>query len=56
MSEGRPLSGEIRDGLQACRELRELAHVSPFGPLTVIDLKIADIERLLNTILRAIAS
>ena len=55
MAEGRPLSSEIKDGLQACRDLRAMAEVSPFGPLSTIDLKIRDIELLLNTILRAIS-
>lgn len=56
MADGRPLSGEIKDALKACRELREAATVSPFGPLARIDMLISDIERLLNTVLRAIAS
>lgn len=56
MSDGRPLSSEIKDGLLALRELREMANVSPFGPLMAIHMKIADIERLLNTILRAIST
>ena len=55
MADGRPLSSEIKDGLQALRELREMANVSPFGPLAAIDLKIGDIERLLHSILRAIS-
>ncbi len=55
MADGRPLSSEIKDGLLALRELREMANVSPFGPLAAIDLKIGDIERLLHSILRAIA-
>jgi hypothetical protein len=55
MADGRPLSSEIKDGLQALRELRSMAEVSPFGPLLAIDTKIADIERLLHHILRSIA-
>lgn len=54
-ADGRPLSSEIRDGLQALSDLRAMASVSPFGPLSVVDRKIADIERLLATILKAIA-
>ena len=56
MADGRPLSSEIKDGLQALRELREMANVSPFGPLLAIDTKIHDIELLLNRILRDISA
>jgi hypothetical protein len=56
MADGRPLSSEIKDGLQALRDLREMANVSPFGPLLAIDLKIRDIERLLYSILRDISA
>jgi hypothetical protein len=56
MSDGRPLSSEIRDGLQALRELREMANISPFGPLLAIDTKIHDIELLLHHILRDISA
>lgn len=58
MAEGRPLSSEIRDGLQACRDLRAMADDhSPFGGCRRdVDQKLRDIELLLNTILRAIAS
>ncbi len=55
MADGRPLSSEIKDGLQALRELRAMADISPFGPLAAIDLKIRDIELLLHSILRAIS-
>lgn len=58
MADGRPLSSEIRDALLACRKLRALADDrSPFGGARGdVDMLIADIERLLSTILRAVAS
>lgn len=57
MSDGRPLSSEIRDALQACRELRGMADDhQPFGGCRKdVDQKLHDIELLLNTILRGIA-
>ena len=58
MADGRPLSSEIRDALAACRDLRAMADDrTPFGgPRADVDRKIRDIELLLNTILRAVAS
>ena len=58
MSDGLPLSGQIKDGLQACRDLRAMADDhSPFGGCRRdVDQKLRDMELLLNTILRAIAS
>jgi hypothetical protein len=57
MADGRPLSSEIRDALQACRDLRSMADDhTPFGGCRRdVDLKLHDIELLLNTILRGIA-
>lgn len=57
MSDGRPLSSEIRDALQACRELRSMADDhTPFGGCRKdVDQKIHDIELLLHSILRGIA-
>jgi hypothetical protein len=56
-ADGRPLSSEIRDALQSCRDLRAMADDhSPFGGCRAdVDLKVRDIELLLNTILRAIS-
>lgn len=57
MADGRPLSSEIKDGLQALRDLRAMAddHAPFGGPRQDVDRKIRDIELLLNTILRSIA-
>ena len=56
MADGRPLSSEIREALKACRDLRAMAdNGNPFGVRADVDMKISDIERLLSTILKAIA-
>jgi hypothetical protein len=57
MAEGMPLSGQIREGLQACRDLRGLLDDSiPWPNRDDVNMKLRDIERLLNTVLRAITS
>ena len=58
MSDGRPLSSEIREALVACRDLRAMADDhTPFGGCRKdVDQKLHDIELLLNTILRAIST
>jgi len=57
MSDGRPLSSEIRDALKACRDLRAMADDgNPFGIRADVDQKLHEIELLLNTVLRAISS
>ena len=58
MSDGLPLSGQIKDALQACRDLRSMADDHrPFGGAREdVDRKLHDIELLLHHILRAIAS
>lgn len=57
MADGRPLSSEIKDALRACTELRAMAddHTPFGGARSDVDLKLRDIELLLNTILRAIS-
>ena len=58
MSAGRPLSSELRDALQACRDLRAMAddHTPFSGCRADVDVKLRDIELLLNTILQAIVA
>lgn len=57
-ADGRPLSSEIRDGLQACRDLRAMADDhTPFGGARVdVDRKLHDLELLLHRILRDISA
>lgn len=57
MADGRPLSSEIRDALKACRDLRGMLDDSIQWPSRDdVNVKLSDIERLLNTVLRAIAA
>jgi hypothetical protein len=51
MVEGLPLSGQIKEGLQACRDLRAMAddHVPFGGARADVDTKLRDLELLLNT-------
>jgi hypothetical protein len=57
VSDGRPLSSEIRDALLACNDLRSMAddHTPYGGARADVDQKLRDIEQLLHRILRDIS-